>query len=178
MALFESASQRTNQFTHPEAGAMKPIAVIFAMLLAASASAQAIKEWKTPDGKTYFGDHPPEGSTVVKTLDKPIGTLETQPITPRERAPLAEPQTTWRTNIACPELSFTGVQVEGARVRGNVTHDGRHDVKDVRVCGGEVCDVVKDGALMTNGESVPFILDTNTTDPVSLSIECSVRQPA
>jgi len=36
MALFESASQRTNQFTHPEAGAMKPIAVIFAMLLMSS----------------------------------------------------------------------------------------------------------------------------------------------
>jgi len=38
---------------------MKPIALIFAMLLAASASAEAIKEWKTPDGKTYFGARQP-----------------------------------------------------------------------------------------------------------------------
>ena len=157
---------------------MKPIALIFAMLLAASASAEAIKEWKTPDGKTYFGDHPPDGSTVVKTVDKPIGTVETQPITPRERAPLTEPQPTWRTNIACQDLSVTGVKVEGARVRGTVTHDGRHVVKDVRVCGGGVCDVVKDRAPMIKGESAQFVLDTNTTDPVSLRIECSVRQPA
>jgi len=113
------------------------------MLLAASASAEAIKEWKTPDGKTYFGDRPPEGSTAVKTLDKPIGTVETKPVTPQERAPLAEPQTVWRTNIACQDLSVTAVKQEGMRLRGTVTHDGRHLVKDVRVCGGGVCDVVK-----------------------------------
>jgi len=58
---------------------MKPIALIFVMLLAVSASADAIKEWKTPDGRTYFGDHPPEGSTVVKTVDRPISTVEIQP---------------------------------------------------------------------------------------------------
>jgi Domain of unknown function (DUF4124) len=157
---------------------MKPIALIFTVLLTASASAEAIKEWKTPDGKTYFGDHPPEGSTVVKTVEKPIGTVATQPVTPRERAPLAEPQTGWRTNVGCQDLSVTGVKEEGARVRGTVTHDGRNVVKDVRVCGGGVCDVVKNGAAMAKGESAQFQLDMNTTDPVSLSIECSVREPA
>jgi len=157
---------------------MKPIALMmFAMLLAASASAEAIKEWKTPDGKTYFGDHPTEGSTAVKTLDKPIGTVETKPVTPQERAPLAEPQTVWRTNIACQDLSVTAVQEEGMRLRGTVTHDGRHLVKDVRVCGGGVCDVVKSGAPIAKGESAQFQLDMKTTDPVSLSIECSVREP-
>jgi hypothetical protein len=157
---------------------MKPIALIFAMLLAAIASAEAIKEWKTPDGKTYFGDHPPDGSTVVKTVDKPIGSVGTQPVTPGERVPLAEPQTVWRTNIACQDLSVTDVKEEGARLRGTVTHDGRHVVKDVRVCGGGACDVVKHGAPIAKGESAQFQLDMNTTDPVSLSIECSVREPA
>lgn len=157
---------------------MKPIALIFAMLLAASASAEAIKEWRTPDGKTFFGDHPPEGSAVVKTVDKPIGTVETQPVSPQERAPLAEPQTVWRTNIACQELSVTDVKEEGMRLSGTLTHDGRHVVKDVRVCGGGVCDVVKNGAPMAKGERAQFRLDMNTTDPGSLSIECSVREPA
>jgi hypothetical protein len=161
---------------------MKPIALIFAMLFAASASAEAIKEWKTPDGKVYFGDAPPEGSTVVKTVDKPIGTVETQPVTPQERAPLAEPQTVWRTNIACQDLSVSGVeelQSDGVnrRLRGIVTHDGRHVVKDVRVCGGGVCDILKDGAPLAKGERALFYLDINTTDPVSLRIECSVREP-
>jgi hypothetical protein len=163
--------------------AMKPVALIFAMLLATSASAEAIKEWKTPDGKTYFGDHPPKGSTVVNTVDKPIGTVETQPVTPRERVPLAEPQPVWRTNLACQDLSVTGVeevQSDGVnrRLRGIVTHDGRHIVKDVRVCGGGVCDIVKNGAPMAKGERAQFYLDTNSSDSVSLRIECSVRQPS
>jgi Domain of unknown function (DUF4124) len=157
---------------------MKPIASIVALLLAASVSAEAIKEWKTPDGKTYFGNHPPEGSTVVKTVDKPIGTVETQPVTPQERAPLAEPQTVWRTNIACQDLSVTAVKEEGLRLRGTLTHDGRQVVKDVRVCAGGVCDVVKNGAPIAKGESAQFSLDMKTTNPVSLSIECSVREPA
>jgi hypothetical protein len=162
---------------------MKRIALMFVILFAVSASAEGIKEWKTPDGKTYFGDHPPEGSTVVKTVDKPIGTVEKQPVAPRERAPLAEPQPVWRTNIACQDLSVTGVNEEAFdgvnhRFHGTVTHDGRHVVKDVRVCGGGVCDVVKDGAPMAKGDSAEFYLDTNTADPVSLKIECSVREPA
>ena len=130
------SSARLHRAIRPGGDAMKPIALIFAMLLAASASAEAIKEWRTPDGKTFFGDHPPEGSTVVKTVDKPIGTVETQPVSPQERAPLAEPQTVWRTNIACQELSVTDVKEEGLRLSGTLTHDGRHIVKDVRVCRG------------------------------------------
>src|SRR6187402_1872009 len=86
---------------------MNRIALIFAMLLAASASAEAIKGWKTPDGKMYFGDQPPKGSTVVTTLDNPIGTVETRPATPQERAPLAKPKTEWRTNVACQDLRLT-----------------------------------------------------------------------
>jgi hypothetical protein len=163
---------------------MKSIALIFALLLTASTSAETIKEWRTPDGKTYFGDHPPEGSTVVKTMDKPIGTVETEPLTPAERAPLTTPQPVWRTNISCQDLSVTGVkeeQFDGISrriVRGTVTHDGRHLVKDVRVCGGGVCDILRGGNPIAKGESAQFSLDMNTTEPVSLRIECSVRQPA
>jgi hypothetical protein len=163
---------------------MKSITLLLAVLLAASAGAESLKEWKTPDGKTYFGDHPPEGSTVVKTVDKPIGTVETQPVSPRERAPLSAPQTVWRTNIACQDLSVTGVKEETFDgisrriVRGTVTHDGSHVVKDVRVCGGGVCDIMRGGNPMAQGESAQFYLDMNTADPVSLRIECSVREPA
>ena len=162
---------------------MNPIALIFAMLLAASASAQVIKEWKTPDGKTYFGDQPPKGSTVVTTLDKPIGTVETRPATPQERAPVAKPKTEWRTNVACQDLRLTGTKeasFDGVnrRVQGMLTHVGTHVVKDVRVCGGGVCDVVKSGAPMAKGESAQFYLDTNTTGPIPLSIQCSVREPS
>jgi hypothetical protein len=163
---------------------MKPITLILTMALAASVSAESIKEWKTPDGKTYFGDHPPEGSTVVKTVDKPIGTVETEPVSPGERAPLPAAQPVWRTNIACQDLTVTGVKEESfdgisRRVlRGTVTHDGSHVVKDARVCGGGVCDILRGGDVIAKGESAQFHLDMNTTDPVSLRIECSVREPA
>jgi hypothetical protein len=163
---------------------MKRITMVFAMLLAMSASAESIKEWRTPDGKTYFGDHPPQGSTVVKMVDKPIGTVETQPVTPAERAPVPAPQAVWRTGIACQDLTVTGLKEETFDgisrrvVRGTVTHDGSHLVKDVRVCGGGVCDVLRAGAPIAKGESAQFYLDMNTTDPVSLRVECSVREPA
>jgi hypothetical protein len=166
---------------------MKPIPLIFlifAMLLAASAGAESIKEWKTPDGKTYFGDDPPQGSTVVKTVDKPIGTVETRPVSPEERAVVPARQPVWRTGIACQDLTLTGVKEEGFDgisrriVRGTVTHDGSHLVKDVRVCGGGVCDIVRAGAPIAKGESAQFHLDMNATGPLSLRIECSVREPA
>jgi hypothetical protein len=163
---------------------MKPITLIFAMLLATSATAESIKEWKTPDGKTYFGDHPPQGSTVVKTVDKPIGTVETQPVSPRERAPLPAPNTVWRSSVACQDLTFTGVKEErfdGIRrriVRGSVIHNGSHVVKDVKVCGGGACDTLRRGDPIAKGESEPFYLDMETSDTVPLRIECSVGEPA
>jgi hypothetical protein len=165
---------------------MKPIKLLFVVLLAATAGAgaESLKEWRTPDGKIYFGDHPPEGSTVVKTVEKEIGTVETRPVTPAERRRAPAPQAAWRTGIACQDLTATGVKEETFDgisrriVRGIVTHDGSHLVKDVTVCGGGVCDVVRDGAPIAKGESAAFYLDMNTTDPVSLRIECSVREPA
>jgi hypothetical protein len=33
--------------------------------ISAVASAQSIQKWKTPDGKLYFGDKPPAGSTKI-----------------------------------------------------------------------------------------------------------------
>jgi hypothetical protein len=163
---------------------MKPILAIIILSFALTASAETIQEWKTPDGKTYFGDHPPPGSTIVKTVDKPIGTVETQPISPQERAPRAMPQTVWRSGVACQELAFTGVNEErfdgiNRRIaRGTVTHNGTHVVKDVKVCGGGACELLRGGGHMAKGESEPFYLDMQTGDPVSLRIECSVREPA
>jgi hypothetical protein len=163
---------------------MKAILTIITLFFAATASAETIQEWRTPDGKTFFGDHPPQGSTVVKTVDKSIGAVETQPIDPQERAPLAAPQTVWRKGVACQELGFTGLKEErfdGINrriVRGTVTHDGTHVVKDVKVCGGGACETLRGGRRMAKGESEPFYLDMQTGDPVSLRIECSIHEPA
>jgi hypothetical protein len=35
--------------------------------LTATASADAIQKWRTPNGSFYFGDHPPAGSTLLVT---------------------------------------------------------------------------------------------------------------
>lgn len=35
------------------------------VVISAVASAQSIQKWKTPDGKLYFGDKPPAGSTKI-----------------------------------------------------------------------------------------------------------------
>jgi len=163
---------------------MRPMMAVITLLFAVTASAETLQEWKTPDGKTYFGDHPPQGSTIVKTVDKPIGAVGTQPISPQERAPLAAPQTVWRPGVACQDLAFNGVKEEpfdGINrriVRGTVTHDGTHVVKDVKVCGGGTCEILRGGGRMAKGESEPFYLDMQSGDPVSLRIECSVGEPA
>jgi hypothetical protein len=163
---------------------MKATLAIITLLFTATASAETLQQWTTPDGKTYFGDHPPHGSSIVKTVDKSIGAVETQPINPQERALRAAPQTIWRTGVACQELALTGVKEErfdGVNrriVRGTVTHDGSHVVKDVKVCGGGACEILRGGRRMAKGESEPFYLDMQTGDPVSLRIECSVREPA
>jgi hypothetical protein len=37
----------------------------YVVVISAVASAQSIQKWKTPDGKLYFGDTPPAGSTKI-----------------------------------------------------------------------------------------------------------------
>src|SRR5262249_32015023 len=44
------------------------LAVILSLVVVASASAQAIQKWKTPDGTLFFGDRPPAGSIKVGTV--------------------------------------------------------------------------------------------------------------
>jgi hypothetical protein len=63
-------------------------------------------------------------------------------------------------------------------VCGTVTHDGSHVVKDVKVCGGGACEILRGGRRMAKGESEPLYLDIQTGGPISLRIECSVREPA
>jgi Domain of unknown function (DUF4124) len=41
------------------------LAIVLSLVVVASASAQAIQEWKTPDGTLFFGDRPPAGSIRV-----------------------------------------------------------------------------------------------------------------
>jgi hypothetical protein len=41
------------------------LAIVFSLFVVASASAQAIQAWKTPDGTLFFGDRPPAGSIRV-----------------------------------------------------------------------------------------------------------------
>jgi len=44
------------------------LAIVLSIVVVASASAQAIKEWKTPSGTLFFGDRPPAGSIRVGEL--------------------------------------------------------------------------------------------------------------
>jgi hypothetical protein len=41
------------------------VAIALSLFVVASASAQAIQQWKTPDGTLFFGDRPPAGSIKV-----------------------------------------------------------------------------------------------------------------
>jgi hypothetical protein len=45
-------------------GSMR-VAIVLSLLVVVAASAQAIQQWKTPDGSLFFGDRPPAGSTKV-----------------------------------------------------------------------------------------------------------------
>ena len=53
---------------------MKLAMIAFAFLAVATASAQAIQKWKTPDGKIFFGDKPPAGSTSLGDVTAELGT--------------------------------------------------------------------------------------------------------
>jgi hypothetical protein len=161
---------------------MKRMALVLALVCATSVAAESLQEWKTPSGKIYFGDHPPEGSVPVKTVQKRIGKVAA----PNPPHPVrAEPERyAWRNEVGCQDLTFTGVKEEpfdGINrriVRGTVTHNGNHVVKNVKVCGGGVCDELRAGEPMANGDKEDFYIDARSAAPISLRIECSVREPA
>jgi hypothetical protein len=161
---------------------MRRIALVIALLWVAAAAAENLEEWKTPDGKIYFGDHPPPGSVAVKTVRKPVGKVEVPNPPP---VPRAEPERyVWRDAAACQELTFSNVKEEPfdgiARriVRGTVTHNGNKVVKNVKVCGAAVCKELRAGDPMHNGDRADFYLDIPSADPIALRIECSIQEPA
>jgi len=154
------------------------------LLFAASVAAQAIQEWKTPEGKAFFGDHPPAGSVPVKKIDKPIGKIAAPPIRASVRRRTAtRPKYVWRDGVQCQELTVVNLKEEkfdGINrriVRGTVKHNGRHLVRNVQVCGGNVCESLGAGKSMNNGDSEDFYLDIPSADPIPPRIECSIRQP-
>jgi hypothetical protein len=166
----------------PTEAAMRRIAFAIAILWAVAAAADSLQEWKTPDGKIYFGDRPPEGSAAVKTVRKPIGKVAAT--NPGPAAAPASQDYVWRDNSPCQELTFTNVKEEPfegiARriMRGTVTHNGNKVVKNVKVCGAAVCQEIRGGDVMSNGDKADFYLDIQSAVPSALRIECSIREPA
>ena len=155
----------------------------FALLFAASVAAQAIQEWKTPDGKPFFGDHPPAGSVPVKKIDKPIGKIAAPSIRASTRRTVTKRGYVWRDGTQCQELIVVGLKEEkfdgiNRRImRGTVKHNGRHLVRNVQVCGGKVCESLRAGKPMNNGDSEDFYLDIPSADPIPPRIECSIQEP-
>ena len=164
---------------------MRRIAFVLAVLCAAVVGAESLQEWKTPDGKIYFGDRPPAGSVVVKKVQKPIGKVAAPNPPP---AASAEPiQSGWREDSVCQDLRFNEVKedpFEGINrriIRGAVTHDGNHVVRNVRVCGGRFCEALRSGDRMVKGEREEFhldIVDVPNETRIAVHVECSVREPA
>jgi hypothetical protein len=152
-------------------------------ICATGAAATGIQQWKTPNGQLFFGDHPPPGSTSMGTIEERVPQIVVRDIdrTTTETRPEGY---TWRPGARCQELAFADVTeapFDGTYrriVRGLVTHDGRHVVRDVKVCANGICDLLRGGNVMEKGDSEAFHLDVQTGDPISLSIECSVREPA
>ena len=54
----------------------RALVVALVVVTAGSVGAQSITRWRTPDGRTYFGDTPPRGSTKLDTTytPPPMGT--------------------------------------------------------------------------------------------------------
>lgn len=164
---------------------MKRMAFAVVLLFAVGAGADALQEWKTPDGKIYFGDRPPDGSVAIKKVTKPVGTLETKKLAP---LPSTEPvELGWKKDLGCQDLKVSGVkeeQFEGIDrriVKGIVTHDGKHLVRDAKICGGHTCKPLRSGEPMVNGERAEFeldLVDVSNSQRVPLRIECSVHEPA
>jgi hypothetical protein len=69
------------------------IAIVIAISTAGPAGAQSITQWRTPDGKTYFGDAPPAGSTLIgKTYrPPPVGTASADSAAASRRTRRAAP---------------------------------------------------------------------------------------
>ena len=164
---------------------MRRIAFVIAILWSVAAAADNLQEWKTPTGKVYFGDHPPEGSVAVKTVRKPIGKVAAPDLAPAPARPSGPaPAYVWRDDSACQEMTFTNVKEEPfegiARriVRGTITHNGNKVVKNVKVCGAGVCKELRGGDVMANGEKADFYLDIPSAEPSPLRVECAIREPA
>ncbi len=164
---------------------MKRMAFAIVLLFAAGAGADALQEWKTPAGKIYFGDRPPEGSVAVKEVTKPVGKVEVRKLPP---LPSAEPlDTGWKHDTGCQDLKVSGVKekpfegIDRRIVQGTVTHEGKHLVRDARICGGHTCESLRSGDPIMNGERVDFeldIVDVSNSQRVPLRLECSVHEPA
>jgi hypothetical protein len=76
------------------------LAMSLPLFFAASVAAQAIQEWKTPDGQSFFGEHPPTGSVPVKNIDNPVDTLSAPPIPPSASRKVTKRAYVWRDGVA------------------------------------------------------------------------------
>jgi len=71
---------------------MRKLAMIvigMSLTLAAPAPADAIRKWRTPDGKLYFGDRPPAGSKLLGMIESTerVETVDVPPPDPVPRKP-------------------------------------------------------------------------------------------
>jgi hypothetical protein len=160
------------------------LAIGLALLFATRVAPQAIQEWRTPDGQTFFGDHPPAGSVPLKKIDKPIGKISAPPIRASARRTVTKRGYIWRDGVQCQELTVVDLKEEkfdGINrriVRGTLKHDGRHLIRNVRICGGNVCESLRAGDPMRNGDREDFYLDIPSAAPIPPRVECSIREPA
>ena len=76
----------------------RALVVTLVVVTAGSIGAQSITRWRTPDGRTYFGDTPPRGSTKLDTTytPPPMGTASSDvaaAVPPAPPSPAAHPPT-------------------------------------------------------------------------------------
>ena len=163
---------------------MKRIAFAIVLFFAVGASADALQEWKTPAGKIYFGDQPPAGSVAVKKVEKRLGTVDVANPPP---LPRADTRAVWHADSTCADLRISETQQEPTNgidrriVRGTVTHEGAHLVRDAKVCAARTCKELRGGDTMVKGDQEPFELDVvGVADATNLRlrVECSVSAPA
>jgi Domain of unknown function (DUF4124) len=159
------------------------LSLIVVSIVATSAAAAGIQEWRTPDGRLFFGDRPPPGSASIGTIEGTVPQIAVRDIDTTAEKPRSD-EYTWRDGVGCQDLTFTDVNegrfdgINRRIVQGSIKHNGRHLVRDVKVCGNGTCDLLRGGNQIDRGESEAFHLDIQSGDPISLRIECSVREPA